>query len=134
MTYDLRLMTYDLRLTTYDLRLTTYDLRFTTRARATHDSRLTTHDSRLATGDSRLARSGCALLLGESLLKIEVMDADFLPMMDDLIGYTEIDLEDRLLSKWWHDTVAKHGGKPPLEERQLKSPLSSVTQGRWADG
>jgi C2 domain len=64
------------------------------------------------------------ILPGTSQLEIRVWDHDFL-VKDDLIGQTTIDLENRFFSKKWRKLEY-----PPIETRNLKSPLSSVNRGR----
>jgi len=75
-----------------------------------------------------------AKLPGCSRLRIEVMDRDdFGGLSDDLIGATEIDLEDRAFSETWQTNMQS---KPPIENRPLFSPLSSLPQGTlqlWVD-
>ena len=72
-------------------------------------------------------------LPGESLLTLECWDYDgFGRRSDDLIGRTEIDLDDRIFSDHWQ---ALHE-RPPLERRSLYTPLSSNPQGSllmWVD-
>ncbi|KAL3916065.1 MAG: hypothetical protein SGPRY_006977 [Prymnesium sp.] len=74
------------------------------------------------------------VLPGNSLLRVDVMDRDdFGGLVDDLIGSTEIDLEDRVFSKMWSEKMKM---KPPVEQRPLFSPLSSLPQGTlelWVD-
>jgi len=72
-----------------------------------------------------------ATLPGEAELRIEVMDHDLLDS-DDLIGYTKVDLEDRVFSREWREL----GDLKPLEWRPLHSPYSNNPQGRlqlWVD-
>ena len=70
---------------------------------------------------------------GASLLTIECWDYDgFGRRSDDLIGTTEIDLDDRLFSESWK----KLSDKPPIERRHLYTPFSSHSQGSltlWID-
>ena len=66
-------------------------------------------------------------LPGESMLRIECIDYDsFGRRSDDLIGATEIDLEDRWFSPRWRDELSS---KPPVEWRSLHSKLSKHPQG-----
>ena len=66
-------------------------------------------------------------LPGESMLRIECIDYDsFGRRSDDLIGATEIDLEDRWFSCHWRDKLSD---KPPVEWRSLHSKLSKHPQG-----
>jgi len=83
----------------------------------------------------------------------QVMDHDLLDS-DDLIGYTKVDLEDRVFSREWRELgertpecvwgrgavrdrrVAFPGDLKPLEWRPLHSPYSNNPQGRlqlWVD-
>ena len=72
-------------------------------------------------------------LPGASLLTLECYDYDsFGRASDDLIGRTEIDLDDRLFSPSWK----KLADKPPLERRDLYTPYSKHSQGYlmvWVD-
>ena len=45
---------------------------------------------------------------------------------DDLVGATEIDLEDRVFSRTWN---MKHKIRPPIEWRALYAPTSTTPQG-----
>ena len=66
-------------------------------------------------------------LPGDALLKIDVMDFDdFGKLSDDLIGSTTIDLEDRIFSERWKRDLS---ARPPVEWRNLYSPLSKHPQG-----
>jgi len=73
-------------------------------------------------------------LPGDALLKIDVMDHDdFGKLSDDLIGCTTIDLEDRIFSERWKRDLS---ARPPVEWRDLFSPLSKHPQGNlemWVD-
>jgi len=60
---------------------------------------------------------------GDSKLTIEVWDWDGIG--DDMIGRTEIDIEDRWYSKDWREMPIK-----PLETRTLWSEQSTVSQGK----
>ena len=75
-----------------------------------------------------------AVLPGESLLRVEVWDFDgYGQLSDDLIGATEIDLEDRIFSKVWRNDLGEH---TPVERRSIYSPLSKNPQGAldmWVD-
>lgn len=66
---------------------------------------------------------------GESMLKIAVWDWD--GFNDDLVGTTEIDIEDRWFSQQWRKLPKK-----PVEFRTLKAPSSTFAQGKlelWVD-
>eukprot|EP00742_Colponemidia_sp_Colp-10_P008749 GILJ01009495.1.p1 GENE.GILJ01009495.1~~GILJ01009495.1.p1 ORF type:complete len:1395 (+),score=268.10 GILJ01009495.1:46-4230(+) len=69
-------------------------------------------------------------LPGDSQLEIAVMDWD--PFFtNELIGKTELDLEDRYFSKQWRDLKDK-----PVENRSLWNPSCQVAQGKlklWVD-
>jgi len=73
------------------------------------------------------------LLPGESTLRVECWDYDgFGRRSDDLIGATEIDLEDRIFSAHWNEMSEK----PPVERRSIYSTLSNNPQGTldlWVD-
>jgi len=62
-------------------------------------------------------------LPGDSTVEITVMDWDGIG--DDLIGKTEIDIEDRWFSKDWKKLALK-----PLEQRTLRSKTSTSSQGK----
>ena len=71
-------------------------------------------------------------LPGVSMLKIECFDYDEISR-DDLIGATEIDLEDRVCCSMWQMRMS---ARPPVEWRSLYSPLSRNPQGTlecWVD-
>jgi len=66
---------------------------------------------------------------GESMLQISVWDWD--GFNDDLVGSTEIDIEDRWFSQEWRKLPRK-----PVEFRTLKAPSSTFAQGKlelWVD-
>ena len=63
-------------------------------------------------------------LPGDSTLTLKVLDYNLFGL-DDVIGSTEIDLEDRVYSKTWN---AKYHEKPPIETRQLYAPGGTTTQ------
>jgi len=79
-------------------------------------------------------------LPGDALMKIDVMDYDDFAsvalagkLSDDLIGTTTIDLEDRIFSERWKRDLQSC---PPVEWRNLYSPLSKHPQGQlemWVD-
>eukprot|EP01006_Ploeotia_vitrea_P017020 TRINITY_DN48009_c0_g3_i1.p2 TRINITY_DN48009_c0_g3~~TRINITY_DN48009_c0_g3_i1.p2 ORF type:complete len:440 (-),score=253.12 TRINITY_DN48009_c0_g3_i1:22-1176(-) len=60
---------------------------------------------------------------GDAKLRIEVWDWDGIG--DDLMGVTEVDIEDRFFCDEWRELNPK-----PLEHRSLRSPTSSATQGK----
>ena len=63
----------------------------------------------------------------DSVLRVAVMDFDsFGRASDDLVGATEIDLEDRLFSPRWASQMA---ARPPVEWRSLFSERSHHPQG-----
>ena len=64
-----------------------------------------------------------ALFPGAEPLVIEVWDYDEL-FGDDLVGSTEIDLDDRWFSDDWRRLRQK-----PIEKRELNHPTSSLSQG-----
>ena len=66
------------------------------------------------------------LLPGDSLLRIDVMDYDHFRLLDDCIGSTKIDLEDRIFCERWKRDLSS---RPPLEWRNLYSPFSKHPQG-----
>jgi len=62
-------------------------------------------------------------LPGDACLTVEVMDRDFLPTSDDVVGATNIDLEDRVYSPMYtHNEIGAGGARPPLEWRSLYKP------------
>ena len=69
---------------------------------------------------------------GSAFLRIEVWDGrDGLGDEDEMIGFTEIDLEDRHFTGRWREIPKK-----PIELRNLKSEVISGSQGRlelWAE-
>lgn len=65
-----------------------------------------------------------ASLPGAAKLRIEVWDYDLLTQ-DDLIGATEIDLEERVFSPDYRRIQSK----PPIEMRELRGPTSTQSQG-----
>jgi len=60
---------------------------------------------------------------GSTPLKIQVWDYDAI-FGDDLVGTTNVDLEDRFFSLEWNSLVDK-----PIEYRQIYHPSSSMSQG-----
>jgi hypothetical protein len=72
---------------------------------------------------------------GESRLRVKIFDYDRFGS-DDLIGQTEIDLEDRWFSSEWRALGASDpraglsGPFRPVEMRDLWSPASSISQGQ----
>ena len=74
-------------------------------------------------------------LPGISTLTIECWDYDgFGRFSDDLIGSTEVDLEDRVFSDEWQSLT--DNWKVPVERRNLYTPLSQNPQGQlsmWID-
>ena len=60
---------------------------------------------------------------GDSTLKLEVWDYDPI-FKDELIGYTQIDLEDRFFNSNWRDLKFK-----PIETRNLRHPDLQNSQG-----
>eukprot|EP00002_Diphylleia_rotans_P039267 TRINITY_DN9076_c0_g1_i1.p1 TRINITY_DN9076_c0_g1~~TRINITY_DN9076_c0_g1_i1.p1 ORF type:complete len:694 (-),score=152.07 TRINITY_DN9076_c0_g1_i1:186-2267(-) len=71
-----------------------------------------------------------ALLPGASILTVSVYDYDF-PGFGQLIGATEIDLENRWFSSTWQSFKKK-----PLENRTLRLPGSTASRGKiqlWVD-
>ena len=62
-------------------------------------------------------------LPGDALITVEVWDRDLLPINDDMVGATVIDLEDRVYSPLFNDPLVGSGGpRPPLEWRSLYKP------------
>lgn len=71
---------------------------------------------------------------GSSTVKIEVMEYfnTFGISQNKVLGYTEIDVEERLFTKKWHLFTEKK----PIELRNLYSEYGNGTQGRlevWVD-
>jgi hypothetical protein len=69
-------------------------------------------------------------LPGNAFLRVEVWDDDGYGE-DEMIGYTEADLEDRYLSQKWRKYKKK-----PIEMRNLKPEFGKGSQGRlemWVD-
>lgn len=62
-------------------------------------------------------------LPGDALITVSVHDKDPLPVLDDLVGSTTIDLEDRIYSPYYtHAELGAGGQRPPLEWRSLYKP------------
>lgn len=66
-----------------------------------------------------------ATLPGDSTLEVAVLDANLLGF-DDVVGHTELDLEDRVFSTMWN---THHYHKPPIEKRYLQTNGSTMHQG-----